>query len=381
MSILNRSENNAKEEKKAKTKIALFPSFVFEVGMATLLDKEKFEIVPIDTSRKDLADRFAQEMYGDWCFPLKYAVAAFEQAVVEGGAEKIISMNVNVCRYPLVMGDLKKWIKKDFEYYPVLVDKVCPSFSSYVDGLKQLNRAVEGFDKLIALKRVPTAVKRALMVGDINNVYFQNLPLVKNPRVLKKEFNDMKRRFILADTLKESREIFENFKNKTASMVVKDKPKHRFLLSGDFSVGLAFPIIELDIFLAKHGVEIVTRGLPSTVHQLKISKNWIKAKEIISNHLSTKTHKTEVTDRHLIETLTLYEILEGIEQGVDGIIFIKPTMCTPCDNLGYVLKEEKNFGLPTVEITYDGHHGVNGIITRLEAFINIVSERKAKKDD
>ncbi len=377
MSILKRIQNLKKPgEKTEKTKIAIFPSFVFEVGVATLLDKDKFEIIPIDVTKKDLADRFAQEMHGEWCFPLKYAVAVHEQAVVEGGAEKIIGMNVNVCRYPLVMGDLRKWIKKDFEYYPVLMDKVCPSFISYFDGLKQLNKNVPGFDKLTAIKKIPLAVKRALMTGDVEKVYFRNLPLVRNPILLKKDFSDVKRKFIMADTLRESKEILEGFRKRTAKQVVRNKPRFRFLLSGDFSIGIAFPVIELDIFLAKHEAEIVTHGLPATLHHLKISKNWNKSKEIISKHLSTKAHKTEVSDRHIIEALTLYEILEGIETGVDGIIFIKPTMCTPCDNLSYVLKEEKNFGLPMVEITYDSHHGVNGIITRLEAFINIVSERK-----
>lgn len=371
-----KEENEFAKTKAEKTKVAIFPSFVFEVGMATVLDKEKFEIVPMDVTSKDVTDKFGQEVYGDWCFPLKFAVAVHEQAVVEGGAQVVMGVNFNVCRYPLVMGDIKKWVKKDFEYYPVMVDKVCPSLVSYVDALKQLNKTVPGFDKFKALKRVPLAVKRALMTGDIEKLYFKNLPLVKNPRILKNDFNSIKRKFIMADTMKESKEIFEGFRSRTEKQAIRQKPKYRFMITGDFSVNLAFPIIELDIFMAKHGAEIVTKGLPATMQQLKLSKNWSRSKEIISKHLSTKTQKIEVSERHLIEALTLYEILEVVEQGVDGIIFIKPTMCTPCDNLSYVIREEKNFGLPMVEITYDGHHGVNGIITRLEAFINIVSERK-----
>ena len=37
------------------------------------------------------------------------------------------------------------------------------------------------------------------------------------------------------------------------------------------------------------------------------------------------------------------------------------------------------FRIRIVEISYDEHSGANGIITRLEVFLNIVNERKVKK--
>ncbi|MDP2749791.1 MAG: 2-hydroxyacyl-CoA dehydratase family protein [Nanoarchaeota archaeon] len=377
---VNERARPKKGAKVKRTKIAILPLLGFEVAVATVLDKKKFEIIPLDITEKNLTEDYGQELFGEWCYPLKLTVAMIEKAIVKDHVKKFIGYNINICRYPLVMGDMTKWVKKDFEYYPVMFKEIGWSTDSCIDIFRELKKAIPGFSFMEATKKAPIALKRSLLAGELTNFYFKHLPLVSNPLFVKQDFKKTTREFILAEGVEESEKVAKAFMERVEKQVVRKKPKFKFLLSGDVSViVLDFPIFDLDVFLAKNEIELVRPGFPPTVYHLRYANNGKKAKEIISKVLSHKTHKTEVSQHHVIESSTIYQILEGIDRGVDGIIFIKPNMCAPCENVSYILKEVKSFGLPIVEITYDEHQGVNGIITRLEAFINIVSETKNRK--
>lgn len=115
--------------------------------------------------------------------------------------------------------------------------------------------------------------------------------------------------------------------------------------------------------------EIVQPFVPTRSYfLLHLSKNSREAKRIISEIFSDDQGRKY--NRHIIELATLSHILKGIHSGIDGIVYLKPNMCSPCDNVSYILRKKNNFGLPLVEINYDEHSGVNGIVTRLEAFVN-----------
>ncbi len=368
------------EPKPKKIRIAIMPLFGFEVIVATFLDKDKYEIIPLDMSEKGLTDKFGQELFGEWCYPLKLAAAMIEKAVVEKKVSKVIGYNINICRYPLVLGDMTKWIKKDFEYHPIMVEELCLSPQSCVDMFKQMKKAIPGFSAIATAKKGHIAIKRSLMAGEMSNAYLRYLPLVKNPKTLKNDFKKARYDLIRADSLRDSDKVVKEFESKAEKQTVRKEPKHRILISGDASViSVEFALLEIDIFLAKQGIEIVNPGFPATTYHRRFSKNGKKATELISKVLSHKDNKREPSSHYIIEHGTLFQILEGIDRGVDGIIYIKPNMCSPCENVSYILKEVKSFGLPIVEISYDEHQGVNAVLTRLEAFISIVEEKKSNE--
>jgi len=160
-------------------------------------------------------------------------------------------------------------------------------------------------------------------------------------------------------------------------MIVRNKPQHRILLSGDFTLfAIQFFLFDLDVVLARKGIEYVQPYSPySSASLVKRGKAMRQAKKLLKKTFSTKYNKIDTRDRFVVENITLAQIMKGLEQDVEGIIYIKPLMCTPCDNVGYVLKKEKNFNLPFVEISYDEHSGINGIMTRIDAFVNILDEK------
>jgi hypothetical protein len=357
-----------------KTKISIIPNFEFETVIATFIDKKKFEIIPLDISTQGLMEKYGQEIFGDWCAPLKFFVAMYERAVEENGVEKIISINANICSYPLVLGDVQKWIKKDIEYYPITTDELSPSLAFIKSAYTQLSKALPDLTLTAFTKTVPIAYKRFQMAKDMKKSYFANLPLVKNPKLFKTNFFKTKDNFIRAESIKESTEIKKQWEQYIVQNKARKKPKLKMIISGDISISfIEFILFDVDVFLANYEVEIIQ--ISSTYYLDQFSGYSKQAREIISKTLSNKNNQVKAGSRHYIELSTIYRILKGIDQGIDGIIFIRPIMCAPCNNISYILKKENNFDIPLLEISYDEHSGLNGIITRLEAFLNIIQEK------
>lgn len=357
-----------------KTKICFIPNFEFEAVIATFVDKDEFEIVPLDTSPQGLLDNYGQEIYGDWCAPLKFFAAMYERAVEEKGVEKIIAISANICSYPLVLGDAQKWIKKEVDYYPIATDELSPSPSFVRSTYSQLHKAFPGLTLKNFTKNVPKAYKRMQMAREIKNSYYANLPLVKNPKLFKTQFHKTRNEFVNADTLQQSEEIKKKWDGCIALDRVRKKPKLRLFISGDMSISLVeFILFDIDVFLASHEVETVQ--VPGTYYLDQFSKYPKQARDMISGILSNKNNQTKVNSHYALELATLYKIMKAIDQKIDGIVFVRPIMCAPCNNISYILKKENNFDIPILEISYDEHSGLNGFITRLEAFLNIIQER------
>jgi hypothetical protein len=356
-----------------KVRIAFAPIFSFEVAMSTFFDKKKYEIVPIDFEQKAFEKNYGQKIFGDWCAPLKFLLACFEKAVVEDKVEKIIGINFNFCSFPFILGNIHKWIGETFEYYPISMSKLVPDPVSFVEAVKQLRRSNQSFSPTGFLKLLPVAVKRMGIAQSMKKLYFKTLPLTKNPKLYKHKYTQYKRKLVLTDGLNKSQRVYQQFEKISERMKVLEKPKKRVLISGDAEViVMEFALFELDIYLAERGIEIVQATLAYQSNQ----KNELgkKARELVTRDFSSENSKTLAGDQHLIELSTIYHVLQGISKGIDGIIYIKPNMCSPCDNVSYILKQNNYFDYPFVELSYDEHSGVNGLMTRLEAFLNILSE-------
>ncbi|HEX3032591.1 MAG TPA: hypothetical protein VHS59_10175 [Bacillota bacterium] len=66
------------------------------------------------------------------------------------------------------------------------------------------------------------------------------------------------------------------------------------------------------------------------------------------------------------------------EQGKDGIIQIAPLTCMPeivAQSVFDKVREERQ--LPTMSLIIDEHAGEAGLLTRLEAFVDLLARRKA----
>ncbi len=361
-----------------KEKISIWPIVWFDVWVSTMIDKSKYEIVYINLHRKDIKEKYWKKVYGNWCLPLKVMVAHGEQLIVEEKVEKIIGLGIQTCHYPFVLGNPEKWIDKKVKYYPIESPNLCVDFVFFYYSYKQLRNALPEVNLFNFLLKFPLANYRSYLAHKMYNILLSYLPLTKDPKKTKLVYEEYNKKLIEVDWYKNSKNVFKEFKSIFDKMKVREKSKHKILLTGDFSLFIMeFTLFEIDVFLAKHGIEIVQPFKPFTsAYLVKFSKAMKKAKKLLQKVFSNTYNLMKTRDRFVVENITLAQIVKGLEEDIEWIIYIKPLMCAPWDNISYVLKKEKYFNLPFVEISYDEHTGINWMMTRLEAFINIVEERK-----
>ena len=67
-------------------------------------------------------------------------------------------------------------------------------------------------------------------------------------------------------------------------------------------------------------------------------------------------------------------------EGYDGVVHICPTGCMPEISIRPILqKVSADFGIPILKCSFDEHTSHVGVVTRLEAFVDILLDRKRKK--
>jgi predicted nucleotide-binding protein (sugar kinase/HSP70/actin superfamily) len=74
---------------------------------------------------------------------------------------------------------------------------------------------------------------------------------------------------------------------------------------------------------------------------------------------------------------TVGEARSFIKQGVDGIIHIYPFTCMP-ENIAYeaLQKMSDDYSIPLLSLSIDEHTAQTGLLTRLEAFVDLLKRRK-----
>jgi hypothetical protein len=364
-----------------KIKIYIFPNFSFETVIATFIDLKKFEIVFGEANYHELEAEYSGNLYGDWCYPLKFLVAVCAEAVQKNKAQKIIGLNANVCSYPFLVSGLKEWVRGDYEVFLISMNKLGLSrgfIYYYYLGLKK----ALGLNFLRYIIKVPLALYRLYYSEKIYHYYLKNLPLVKSSRAYKNLFNDYRKKFVLARGFGESKKVFSGFINISDELKVQESPKGSLVVSGDFSVLLLeFLLFDLDVYLAQKGIEVIqTFSAISSPALRRYGASARQSWRLLGKYFSSSNYRSRADKKHLIEAITLAQIIKGGESAPDGIIFFKPIMCTPCENVSRVLKRENYFNFPTVEVSYDEHSGLNGVMTRLEAFLNLVYDDKLGKN-
>ncbi|MEO0117478.1 MAG: 2-hydroxyacyl-CoA dehydratase, partial [candidate division WOR-3 bacterium] len=76
---------------------------------------------------------------------------------------------------------------------------------------------------------------------------------------------------------------------------------------------------------------------------------------------------------------TLGEALDFIKKGVDGIIHIFPFTCMPENIAMEALKEvSKDYDVPVLSLSFDEHTSKTGLLTRLEAFVELIKRKRSK---
>jgi predicted nucleotide-binding protein (sugar kinase/HSP70/actin superfamily) len=152
----------------------------------------------------------------------------------------------------------------------------------------------------------------------------------------------------------------------------------RVALLGDiYSISEPFFNMNLDHQLGYMGVEVERWFWLSKSLRFPIL-------ERVRNRSETQAREEEVS-RYLRRDVggfalpSMKEAVAFVREGIDGLIHIAPFNCTPEIVAGSVLPRlARDHDVPLLALSFDEHSGEAGLVTRLEAFVDLL-ERRARR--
>ncbi|MFX0007350.1 MAG: acyl-CoA dehydratase activase-related protein [Promethearchaeota archaeon] len=146
----------------------------------------------------------------------------------------------------------------------------------------------------------------------------------------------------------------------------KYKGDLRFLLLGHaYNIFDTFINLDFQKKLRDQGVEVLTiENLPESIFKVPVIVN-----KRLRNYWK---HEEEIMQA------IRYFLTKGRNE-IDGVIFLVSFACGPDSLISeLIMRDMKVVGLPFLEITMDEHSGEAGMITRIEAFVEMARRKKRK---
>ncbi len=140
------------------------------------------------------------------------------------------------------------------------------------------------------------------------------------------------------------------------------------LLGHGYNIFDTFINLDFQKKLQDQGVEVLTiENLPE----------YIFKKPVIVNPRGGKLRNYWRHEEEIMQSIR-YFLTEGRDE-IDGVIFLVSFACGPDSLISeLIMRDMKVVGLPFLEITMDEHSGFAGMITKIEAFVEMGRHKKKK---
>lgn len=347
----------------------------FYIAMKSLFENLGFEVIvpPLPNKKTlELGTRYSPELA---CLPLKINVGNFLEAIEMGANTVVMAGGTGPCRFGYY-GEVQKEILEDLGYqvefiileppqgdWRQLWRKVNQLISRV--SLKQrflaLHLAWEKMKKLDELEKFLLA-KRAWeeKQGETEKVYQQGIIMIDQAKGLLE--------------LKQKWELIQAKMEK-----IKWKSGIRPLKVG--IVGEIYTLIEpmvnlnLGKILGDRGVE-VNRSI--------YLSHWIKHNLVLNSlGLGSDKHIKEIANPYLGHFVgghgqeSIGETILYAQLGFDGVIHLAPFTCMPEIVAQSILpKVSRDSNLPVLSISLDEHSAEAGLVTRIEAFLELLERKR-----
>lgn len=311
----------------------------------------------------DIGSRYSPDSV---CTPFKSTLGSMIEAL-EAGADTLI-MTMGLCRLGYY-GELQEQIMRDLGYNFDFVNLAEYSTGKKRDYLKALKR----INPKVNLAKFAIVAAEGLKMGEhIDEIiaeYYQNCGFEANKGQYKKVLN----RFWYDMNMAKCKSDIENgYKCAKDAFheIPLNKEKHplRVGIIGEyFTVMDAFSNLDLEQKLADMRVE---------VHR------WMNFTNRNTHYSGEKNLNIRIRDLCKYEmgptsTANIWCARDYAEQNFDGIIHVKSAGCTPEIDIMPVLQNiGSDYKIPILYLTYDSQTSDTGLMTRLEAFYDMIQMRK-----
>lgn len=301
------------------------------------------------------------------CTPFKTILGSMIESL-EAGADTLL-MTHGLCRLGYY-GELLEQILRDLGYQFDFIN-----LSDYdMSKKKEYIRILRRFDPKVNYARFLVQFMEGLRmveyVDEVTGEYYKNCGFDATDGQYKRAYQDFLTAMYTAQNRGDVEAGYRAVKRSLQSIPL-DKPRRplRVGIVGEFYTAMdAFSNLEVEQKLADMGVEI-HRWMNVTNQFLRYGSG--------QKNLRVKIQDLSVYDMGPTSTANIWYARECAERGYDGLIHIKSAACTPEIDVMPVLQNiSADYKIPVLYLTYDAQTSDVGLMTRLEAFYDMIDMRK-----
>ena len=316
---------------------------------------------PLSRRTEDLGARNSPDLV---CTPFKTTLGSMIEAL-EAGADTIL-MVPGACRLNY-FGELQEQILRDMGFTFEFINLSLYNTGNVKDILRAL-RVINPHRSMVkAARALYEAARMVEHLDDLTSLYYRNCgfdPTGTYPKVYRRFISDMYAARNAAD-------IRNGYRAATRALedISLDKPADpiRIGIIGDYyTVMDPFSNLELEQKLADMGVE---------VHRLmNITNDMLRGG---GKNKQAKIREYSEYSMGASSTADIWQALNFAERGFDGLVQVKSASCMPeTDSMPVLANLSRDRKIPVLYLTYDSQTSDVGLMTRLEAFYDMVEMRK-----
>lgn len=336
-------------------------------------------VVPPQCSSKtiELGSKYSPETA---CLPMKVNIGNYVQSIESGADTIIITGSCGPCRFGYY-GVMEKEILNDMGY-DVDIIVFDPPGEDMDEFIRRVRRVINGRSIPYALKSLYRGYTVARELDDMDRMMYAITPREKIRGSTKKTYNDFLNRVRAAhgthDTLKLISQTRERLKS------IEIDPTLDPVRVG--IIGEIYTVIEPFVNLY---IEEKLGSLCVEVERSMTVSGWVRT-NMFAKLLGFNDEKLlEEAARPYLKTAIGGHAQECIGNAVlyarkkyDGVIQLLPFSCMPEIVASSILPSlSKKEGIPVMTLVVDELTGESGYVTRLEAFVDMLSRRKEEKQN
>lgn len=329
----------------------------------TALGAEVLLPPPLTKRTLELGVKYSPEMV---CLPFKITLGNFIEALENGADTLFMAAGARKCRFGYYHYLQERILKErgyQFRFYSVsqyspyefIFERMPQIFNvSPIRVIRALylmikkSELCENFKNCLRLIRAIDYQKSLIFEKEYLKKV-ENVKKIKEINLLNRELRNLKRRWL---------------KEREIRLKIGLVGEIYFLLED-------FANQELEKELAKFGVLVLSkRSLYRRLkHLLKIDLEFLKTYYYAKRYLTVSPGGEALH--------TIGETIDFIKKGVDGIIHIFPFTCMPENIVLHALERiGEDYNIPILSLSFDEHTSKTGLLTRIEAFLELIKRRK-----
>jgi len=301
------------------------------------------------------------------CLPFKVYTGHFIKAATEGVEYAVMVNSCGTCRLRYYQPMQKKILKElgfDIHIFGLGYDGIKPPMIRHFDP-----------DLWPFLTSVARAVAKLKAVDVIEVKTWRTRPQELNSGDTTRVANILLKELSEAKKLRQIRKIKKSIAGRFNAIAI-DKTRN------PLKVGLVGEASVLRDSFLNHNIEQRLGSLHVEVRNFFLLGEELRKifyigfnNKFAKNLKITRNYLRSVVGGHALETIA--NTIRCAKAGYDGVVHMCPSGCMPEISMRPILKKvSRDFGIPVLEISLDEHTSAVGIMSRLEAFVDILQNRR-----